>query len=355
MKQITKITALFFCTSLVFWHCKTDTNTQKPQKSVVEVSGKTMGTTYHLTYTHPEKKDFKSNVDSILNQINAEVNTYDPNSLISRFNASETGVELTGNDALAGSAHFHFNYSRSESIMAMTDSFFDPTVMPLVRYWGFAKERRPVTEVDSQKVNELRSYLGMDQIVLHKEGSKLSLHKKNPKVELDFSAIAKGYAVDQLVAFLEAHSIEDYFVEIGGEVRVNGQSPRSGDSWTVGINVPDPDAGPTDITQIVKIHTGALASSGNYRNFHKVDGRLYGHTINPKTGYPEINELLSASVFAGDCTTADALATACMAAGLERAASFIEAIDGVEAFFIYGTPSGKMDVQYTPGFASLLK
>lgn len=324
----------------------------------LRASGETMGTTYHIAYRDSLRRDFKGQLDSLFAAFNDEVSTYIPSSSISQFNQSveafDMGMsmeEASGLPIPAEGNHFAANYAASLLYYHSSAGAFDPTVMPLVNYWGFGyTEKKPVEEADPAVVDSLRALVGMDT-VLRYEGRMLS--KTSPGVQLDFSAIAKGYGVDLAGVFLEKQGISDYLVEIGGEVRARGVNDK-GLAWSIGINTPDPGAGVGDFQVAVRLDNRSLATSGNYRNFYEVDGRKYAHTINPWTGYPQQSALLSASVFAPTCTEADALATACMVMGLEKAFKFIQSQNHLEAYFIFGNEDGGMEVKYTPGLKNYL-
>lgn len=329
-----------------------------PGDGYLRVSGETMGTTYHITYRDSLGRDFKGQLDSLFIAFNDEVSTYIPTSVISQFNqtseAFDMGMSLEEASALpipAGENHFAANYAASLVYYHRTSGAFDPTVMPLVNYWGFGyTEKKPVEEADPAVVDSLRALVGMDT-VLRYEGRMLS--KADPGVQLDFSAIAKGYGVDLAGVFLEKQGISDYLVEIGGEVRARGLNDK-GLPWSIGINTPDTEAGIGDFQVAARLDNRSLATSGNYRNFYEVEGRKYAHTINPWTGYPQQSTLLSASVFAPTCTEADALATACMVMGLEKAFEFIQSQNHLEAYFIFGKEDGGMEVRYTDGLKDYL-
>lgn len=354
---------LFLSGFLLLWTAACRTG-EKPGAAVAyrQLTGQTMGTTYHITFRDSLERDFQAAVDSLLAAFNDEVSTYIPTSVISEFNQSATAFEmgLTLEEARAlpvpakGAApreHFAANYAASLTYYHVSDGAFDPTVMPLVNYWGFGYTPKvKVDEADPKLVDSLKSLVGMDR-VLRYEGS--TLKKAQPGVQLDFSAIAKGYGVDLVGVFLEKQGIRDYMVEIGGEVRARGKNDR-GTAWTIGINTPDPEAGTGDFQVAIRLADRSLATSGNYRNFYEVDGKKYAHTINPKTGYPELSKLLSASVFAPTCTEADALATACMVMGLEKALEFIGSQDHLEAYFIFGNEDGTLEARYTEGLETFL-
>ena len=315
------------------------------EKTYSRLTGPTMGTFYNITFFNEKKLELRAQVDSLLIEINQGASTYIPSSVISQFNQTSTNFSL---EASAAVQHFKNNFISAKRIFNETKGAFDPTVMPLVQYWGFGTEKRPVTKVDSTKVGDLKKLIGFEKITYSTE-AKNNLSKSNSEVQLDFSAIAKGYAVDEICRLLDQNNIQHYFVEIGGEVRVKGKSKR-GDFWRVGINVPKSDAAYSDFKEVVALNNQAVASSGNYRNFYEVNGQKYGHTINPQTGFPEQTSLLSVSILADDCITADAYATACMVMGLEKSYAFIDSMDSVEALLIYGNEEGGLSVKMTAGF-----
>ncbi len=343
-----------FITLTLFLACRPNASTPSTKPaSFVKITGATMGTTYNLTVASEDPASLKKEVDQLLIEINAEVNTYLDTSFITKFNRSEKGMTLAGKFVGADmpNRHFLMNYYRARMIYDQTKGSFDPTVLPLVSYWGFAREKREVTKRDQQKIDSLRQYIGMDKVSL--DESTRFLSKTAPGVSLDFSAIAKGYGVDAICELFDRNNMHNYYVEIGGEVRTKGESPRN-QPWIIGIATPQTDAALTDLKAQVKLSNMALASSGNYRNYYEVDGQKYGHTIDPKTGLPKMTDILSASIFAEDCMTADAYATACMVMGVDAAYELIRKTSGVEGYFIFGEKDGTMGVKYTDGTTAFL-
>ena len=281
---------------------------QPISKVYQKLAGKTMGTTWHVTYAGDNNQRHQQAIDSMLIRLNDEVSTYIPTAIISQFNQSEEGLQLNSKEH----AHFLKNYKAAVNIYKNTKGHFDPTVMPLVNYWGFGYTgREKVKEADKQKVKELLNYVGMDNVELSDDNF---LSKKQKETQIDFSALAKGYGVDLICQYFENEEITDYFVEIGGEVRTKGKNPDN-QLWTVGISRPEMESAPNDFYMTMQINNNALATSGNYRNVYTVDGVHYFHTIDPVTGFPKGDRLLSASVVAKDCMTADAYATALMVMG----------------------------------------
>ena len=326
----------------------TDCRQEQPADDYTVLEGQTMGTYYRITYQDEKDRDFQSALDSLFVRINLQVSTYIDSSVISRFNQSADGLDLGPADAEAND-HFLVNLVLAREVYERSGGAFDPTVMPLVNYWGFGYTGKdPIRSVDSLKVDSLLEFVGFDKVELISRDNRLFLKKQSPGTQLDFSACAKGYAVDEAGRFLEKHGISNYLVDIGGEARGRGQNPK-GAPWNIGINKPVEGAPMNEIETAAPLKDLSVATSGNYRNFYEVDGRKFSHTINPITGFPERTTLLSSSVFYFYCITADAYATAFMVLGLERAMALAEELPDIEAFFIYAKPDGALGEAYTSG------
>lgn len=314
------------------------------------IQGETMGTYYRITYEDSLVRDFQPQIDSLLQAINAEVSTYIPDSDISKFNRSVDSFWLG-----ADRVHFVRNFAGSQEVYALTGGAFDPTVMPLVNYWGFGYTPKvPVERIDSVAVDSLRKLVGFIGVQLFPGEEGYLLTKAVPGQSLDFSAIAKGYAVDIIGEFLEVRSIRNFLVDIGGEVLARGHNPRH-DPWQIGVNKPDESSQLNEFFTVISLQDCAMATSGNYRNFHEVGGIKYSHTINPLTGFPERNQLLSVTVIADDCMRADALATACMVIGLDASKDLIEGLPNVESLLIFGNDAGGLDAWHSSGMGTLLR
>lgn len=311
---------------------------------MIDLAGNTMGTTYHISYRDSLGRDLQSSIDSLLLVFNQEVSTYIPDSRISQFNKSDTGVFVH----ISAAPYFVNNFKLSGLVYGHTGGWFNPSVMPLVKYFNFGPDRKPLTEIDSAVVDSLRGLVNFDAVSITEDPTGAMIRKTIPHLQVDFSAIAKGDACDEVGKLLESRGLRNYMVEIGGEVRARGfQSKEFG--WMVGINTPKEEATVKDMEAIVELRNMSLATSGNYRNFHEINGVKYAHTINPFTGYPEKNTLLSVSIFAKDCGFADALATGCMAMGLEKARTMVNRLQDVEAYFIYSDETGNMQEEYSSG------
>ncbi|MDX1684204.1 MAG: FAD:protein FMN transferase [Saprospiraceae bacterium] len=309
--------------------------------------GETMGTTYSVICNSTDLQ--ASAIDSILEKINASVSTYIDSSFISRINRSRDSIiALDTSDILT--SIFMDNLKISDRIFRLTSGAFDPTVMPLVNLWGFGyAERERETYPDSSRIDSILVFTGLDLIDLIEQEGQWFLKKEHPLVELDFSAVAKGYAVDAVAEHIEKTGCTAYLVEIGGEVRCEGVN-ESGKVWTIGINVPSSDAELGDFSMLTELKDMSMATSGNYRNFYEIDGIKVSHSINPGTGYPERSPLLSASIVTGSCAFADAIATSCMILGLEASKTLIPELQEVEAYFIFGTEDGQYSEWMSEGF-----
>lgn len=344
---------LLFLGSLLMLAACTDTSTPKKEgKSLKreQFKGETMGTTFSIVYLDSNQIEVAADLQDLLLEINQEVSTYIKTSSISQLNQQLDTLVV---DSLG---HFAQNYTLSKSIHQTTKGWFNPAVMPLVNYWGFGyTEKKMVTELDSSQVDSLLNLVQFDafQVQAHPQG--LQIVKSLTRASLDFSAIAKGYAVDAVGRYLESKGVEHYFVEIGGEVRARGAT-ISGKPWRTGIRTPQEGAATNSLQVGVELSNLSLATSGNYENFYEDPntGFKYAHTINPHTGYPERNSLLSASVFSADCATADAFATAFMSMGLEKALEIVAQQPELKAYFIYSDAQGQLQVQYTEGVAQYL-
>ena len=300
----------------------------------VAISGQTMGTTYSIKYASSDGHDYKAEIDSILGLVNQSLSTYIPTSEISMFN-SDSLLEFD-------LPYFLPVLESSKKIFEATSGAFDPTVMPLVNAWGFGPDNSNLP--DSSTVDSLRQFIGFRMI--HFDQKKV--WKARKEIQLDFSAIAKGYGVDIIGNFLHERGIENYFVEIGGEVVGSGKNDK-GTFWKLGIE--DPTRGMFDRapTAVVELENKGMATSGNYRNYYVREGVKYAHTIDPKTGFPVEHSLLSATVFAPDCMTADAYATSFMVMGLEQARKMLSETDDLEAFLIYSNETGGLETYSSPG------
>ncbi len=303
--------------------------------SFLVIQGPTMGTAYSIKYEDEQQRDMKPGVDSLLEQFNQSVNHYLPDSEISRFNHA---------DSLQFSLpYFYPVLQRSAEVWSTTHGAFDPTVAPLVNAWGFGPEGGALP--DSLGVDSLLRLVGFDKIRFDRQ----HVIKQQPNVQLNFSAVAKGYGVDVVADYLQQRGINNMMVEIGGEVVARGVNPQ-GEAWRIGIDNPKQ---PGKMDMAVALVNQAMATSGNYMNYYEQDGQKYAHTIDPRTGYPVQHSVLSASVFAADCMTADAYATAFMVLELEETQAILAQNPTLNAYLIYDD-QGTLKTFVTAGIDSSL-
>ncbi len=308
-------TAVLFI--LLFTGCRFEEN------QLIKIEGSAQGTTYHISYYSSNTKSLKVEIDSILHEIDQSLSTYVPESIISRSNKNEKNVEVD--------EYFTNVFNKSMEVSEKTNGYFDITVAPIINAWGFGFTKK--ANVDSVMIDSLLQYVGYKKVKLNIK----TIVKQKPEVMLDMNAIAQGYSVDLLAAYLEKKGIKDYMIELGGELLAKGKK-NNGDFWKIGIDKPvESNTDERTLQATVNLNDRAMATSGNYRKFYEENGQKYAHIIDPHTGYPAKNNLLSASVFANDCMTADAYATAFMVMGLEKSKQFL--IDNpslqLEVFFVY--------------------
>jgi len=323
------------------------TQTSAAQKFMVE--GQTMGTTYNVTYYAEVDLKIKVRIDSLLSIINQSLSTYIKSSVISIINRADSTAPIN--------KHFIEVYKEAHRISEITNGSFDYTVMPLVNAWGFGFNNKE--ELDSAKVDSILKFVGYKLVDISCETDSVNciLTKSYGSTMIDFSAIAKGYAVDLVSKLLENAGIGNWLVEIGGEVRASGNK-ADGKPWNVGIDKPNENVQGSRTKTIITISDMSMATSGNYRNYYIEDGIKYAHTIDPKSGYPSKNELLSATVFSKSCMTADAFATSFMVMGVEKSLQIANALDDIETYLIYRGEDNKLLTIYSknfPGQVKLLK
>lgn len=301
------------------------------------IEGQTFGTTYSITCITKSGDNNPlphAQIDSLLAELSHTFSIFDTNSLIYRWNKGEE-VELNED--------FMNVLKLSKQVSTATDGAFDCTVQPLVQLWGFGKDGVRHT-VSDDSLKAVREYVGFQFVDLQGD----SILRKDPRAQLNFNAVAKGYSVDRVAEWLVDHGYTDCLVEIGGEVAARGT--KSGKPWKVGIQIPTKTAdGNKESFQSIELPDGrAVATSGNYRNYFEENGVRYTHILDPRTGQPERTNLLSVTVIAPDCATADAYATAFMVLGYERSAQIVKQHPELEAWFIIADGDGKWRVEQIP-------
>ncbi len=318
------------------------------QAAFLRLAGFTQGTTYHIVVKQPLRVLLAGRqlvtgveIDSVLHRFDLSLSAYVPESVISRINRNDPDVRT---DSL-----FNVCFRTARRIWQESDGAFDITVGPLVDAWGFGPEG-PIP-VDSAVIDSLLQFVGMEKV--HLVGNRVV--KEDPRIRLDVNAIAQGWSVDVVADYLEKKGARHYLVEIGGELKARGRK-GPGDPWKVGVDRPvDSNLVPgAQLQTVLQLHDKALATSGNYRKYYIKEGVKYGHEIDPHTGYPARNRLLSVTVLADSCILADGYATAFMVMGLEKSKAFVESRDNLDAFFVYSDEQGNFRTSYTQGFERLI-
>lgn len=300
--------------------------TQKEHYAEILVSGEAQGTTYTVKYIGEEHIGLKDELDSLLEAIDNSMSTYLATSTISKLNQS---------DSVSVDSMFENVFNMSMRANLLTGGAFDPSLGPLFKAWGF--DYSVPTPMDSAMVDSLLEFCGMNQFILV-DGL---IKKRNQSASLNFNAIAQGYAVDLMAAVLRRHGLENFYVELGGELKVRGHNSKNA-PWRIGIDKPQGKNLERVLQHIVKLQNKAMATSGNYRNYYEVEGEKYSHTIDPATGFPVKRNILSATVIVSSCAYADALATAFMVMGLDASKEMIEKNNTISAILIYSDEEGNM-------------
>ena len=311
-----------------------------PEPIIIE--GKTMGTTYTITYFDKNGRDFKNSIDSLLGVVNKSINNYDPASEVSRFNVSSKGFKFD-------LPYLHDPLKKAEEVFHASNGAFDPTVMPLVNAWGFGPGKQ--INPDSTQVDSIRAFVGFSKVMVTTD----SLVKKDPRVQLDFGGIGQGYGADIIAEWLKSKGISDVLVELGGEGMAIGKNLKTNKPWMIGILDPNSTRGNMFYKAYVSLTNKSFTTSGNYFNYREIDGKKYSHTIDPATGFPAQRAILSASVFAEDCVTADVWGTAFMVMGHEKAIELLEKHPELDALLIYSSADGNMQTYITPGIEPFVK
>ncbi len=307
-----------------------------------QTRGEALGTTYNIIYLGNAKLDFQAEIDSVFTVVNKSLSTYIPDSDISRINRGDSLVVV---DRM-----FQEVFELSRKVHKQTKGYFDPTVGTLVNAWGFGPGEQ--ISMDSLTVDSLLQYVGFNKVSISPQNRVI---KQNPNIYFDFNAIAKGYAIDRLAVMLDNKGIENYLVEVGGEVVAKGINLEKEKPWVVGIDDPQAEMG-RQMKLLINMSDRALASSGNYRKYRvdSISGKKYVHTIDPISGYTKNSNTLGVTILANDCATADAYATAFMAMDLHEAFKVINYNKDLEAYIIYLDEKGVTQEFLTKGFKELL-
>lgn len=309
----------------------------QPKKIILK--GLAQGSYYAITYYDEQGRNFQREVDSIFRAVDRSVNLWVDSSVICKVNRNEE-VELN--------SIFVDNFRIAQEAARLSGGYFDPTISPIVAAWGFSAKTGD--SITPQLIDSLKQLVDYRKVRI--ENGKVV--KENPAMQLDFNAIAQGYTSDMIASFLESRGISNYLVDTGGEIMAKGNKP-DGKPWIVGIEKPAENWDSEQVVQTrIALRDKGLVTSGSTRKYVERNGKRYSHCIDPTTGYPVEHQLLSATVLAENSVWADALASICMVMGMERSLETIEAMDGVEAYYIFVNAEGELETFATEGFDALI-
>ena len=307
------------------------------------LAGYTLGTTYHIKYLSENDNDYQQQIDSIYEVVVKSMSTYEPSSDISKINSGDSTIIV---DQM-----FVDVYKASEKIWKETDGVFDPTIGIMVNTWGFGPSGQ-LNNLDDAKIKELMKFVGFNKTRILPSGI---FQKDYIETQIDFNAIAKGYTLDRVAVFFNKKGVNNYLIEIGGEIVARGNK-LDGSKWRIGIDDPNQKKN-RHLTAIIDITDKAMATSGNYRRYRidSLTGEKYVHTINTKTGFTSRSNMLSASVMAENCTLADGYATSFMAMGLNKTKLFLGIHPELDAYLIYTDEDGNWKKYMTKAFSESLE
>ncbi len=331
----------FFPACLLFFNSGTATAGFKHQHTI---KGKTMGTFYTVKYiadSSPSRRIWKEKIDTCLKQINHRMSMFDPDSELSSFNQSPVGIRFQA------TKDFFSIIRVSDHLYQLTHGAWDGTIKPLVDLWGFGTKKGPAAIPALKEIQAALDRVGFNRITISRSGSNKRTLIRQKAVTLDLGSIAKGYGVDAVVRLFLSSGIKDVLVEIGGELSGFGKN-KKGQPWSVGISRPDKIFTGQTVFKIIRLDNQAIATSGNYRNFFEINGKTYSHIIDPETGFPVKNQIVSVSVISKNCTFADGLATALMVMDVDKGLALVNHLDDTECMIVQkklsspekGRPSG---------------
>lgn len=325
-KSISIYLIILALTNICFFSCKKNSNYHKTE-------GIIWNTVYHITYCGPET--LKDSILPVLNSVGHSLSVFEENSLVSQLNRG---------DSIEADSHLIMVFDAAKKIHTLSEGRFDPTVSPLIDAWGFGRGHTPTS--DTLDIDNILLFIGMDKTLRINN----TIKKNDSRIQFNFSAIAKGYGCDAVGDMFKRNGVNEYMIEIGGEIALSGKSP-SGNLWKIGVDAPVEDGKPGEETALILTLTDVgIATSGNYRNYWVDEsGNKTAHTISPLTGRPFIGNILSATVVSSNCMEADGLATACMASNLQQAISLLKEAHA-EGLLIMAD-----SIWTSPGFSKFLK
>ncbi|MCR9182796.1 MAG: FAD:protein FMN transferase [Flavobacteriaceae bacterium] len=316
-------------------------NNQEAKSILIQNTGEAFGTTYNIQYE--SETDYHDDLKKVFDAVNQSMSTYIATSDISRINQGDTTLVVDD--------YFTEVFNTSKELWLATKGFFDPTVGPLVNAYGFGPDGT-LKGIDSTQIDSIMQFVGFEKLKLTNDKQ---IVKQDPRTFIDFNAIAKGYAIDLLGSVLNQNKVENYLIELGGELLGKGKNNQTQNNWIVGVDDPTQQQERTLLKKL-KLIDRAMATSGNYRKtrIDPITKANYVHTINPKTGWPQKSNVFSVSVLAENCMLADGFATAFMVMELEETQAFLEKHSDLDVYIIYTGENGEMQEWLTAGFQEVV-
>lgn len=333
MNSINKLLPLIFAIFILF-SCS-QAKKKNDNYTYLQNQGEVFHTSYHIKYAY--SRSLESEILAELERFELSLNPFRENTIITNIN---------NNIPTKPDSIFLEVFNKAMEVSRISEGKFDITAAPLINAWGFGFKN--MDSITPEIIDSLKEFVGYEKIHIDANGN---IVKSDPRVQLNTSAISKGYSCDLVARLFDSYGIENYMIEIGGEVVAKGVNDK-GDCWRIGVDKPIDDSSGMQhqLQTILSLCNKSLATSGNYRNYYVKEGKKYAHTIDPQTGYPSEQDILGATVLADDCMTADAFATAFMAMGLEKSCEVAKQLPNLEYYFIYAKPDGSTDVVYSEGF-----
>lgn len=329
------LSQLFLFSFILLVSCNSGNN-KRAYDDYFQEQGEIFTTSYNIKYAY--SRSLKNEIVDELNRFDLSLNPFKENSIITKINRNED---------VEPDSFFIRLLKKSDEISRNTNGYFDITVSPIINAWGFGYSNSD-NDITPEMIDSLKEFVGYEKISINDEGEVV---KADPRLHLNASAIAKGYSCDVVADLLDSYGIEDYMIEIGGEITAKGVNEK-GVCWRIGVDKPMDDAIiiQHELQAVLSLCNKSLATSGNYRNFYVREGKKYAHTINPHTGYPAETDLLGATVIADDCMTADAYATAFVAMGIDNSVEVAKGVEGLHYYFIFANEDGSFGTVYSDGF-----
>lgn len=353
---------------------KVDQTTES--ENYYQITGEAQGTTYSIIYQDDQARDLSASIDSLLANYDTYLSVYQDSSIVTKFNKTmwdPACIKMDWNYSFEDVRSEPKNvltecFEKSKNVYFATNGAFNPAVYPLVKYWGFYDDGFDDEAVSEHAIDSLLQLVNFSDTSVWMQfedikdestivGSSYVMCKKNGRSQLDFNAIAQGHSVDVIASFMSNQGLDNYMIELGGEVVCKGVNNKNG-IWRIGVDKPVENSSPGSegFQMIVELKNKALATSGNYRKFYEKDGMKYSHTIDPISGYPVTHSLLSATVVTNECTYADAYATAFMVMGVEKTQEFVEQNEelNLEVYLVYTDDKGEWATWSTPKFDEIM-